>query len=69
MFEVRIKRADKILAIDPENMQVGDLFKIVGNDTVFKCTSVPIYDDEEDCLFVCSGIDLFHISMVDDIDA
>lgn len=64
---VKIKRGESVISVNVEDIQTDDLFMVVGTSHPLRCTTDALYDVDEDCYYVISGINSFHESMIENI--
>ena len=65
---VKITRGASVLSVLVEDIQTDDQFLVAGISHPLRSTSDALYDSDEGCYYVVSGIDAFHESMLKDIE-
>lgn len=61
-MEICVKRNGKIIKIEPDEIENGDIFTVGGKEFV---SDGNYYDDEDEGLLISSGHNLFSVFLVD----
>ena len=67
MEAVKIIRNGEVISVKPKDLVPGDVFKLYTSE-VRECTDFSMYDEDAECYFVRSGIELFSEVLLNDIE-